>query len=119
MANEHIDPNSIQHPDHPEHHTWLQSLMEKVHNLDTEFPLSGGETNEDLDRVTHAHGDAFGEEHKTGEHKEHHSIMENLMDKIYNLDTEFPLSGGETDEDFDRATHVDEEKDTPDDVTTK
>ncbi len=112
MANENdnINPESIQHPDHPEHHTWLQSLAEKIHNLDTEFPLSGGETEEDFARVD-AHEEEEtkditakdatteekkpAEEHKEGEHKEHHNIFENLIHKIQNIDSDFPLSGGE------------------------
>jgi hypothetical protein len=106
MANENIDPNSIQHPDHPDHHTWLQSLVEKIQNLDTEFPLSGGETDEDFERATHVEQEANlpddvttrseqTPEHTAKEPKEHHTIMDNLLHKIHNLDTEFPLSGGE------------------------
>jgi hypothetical protein len=96
MANENIDPNSIQHPDHPEHHTWLQSLAEKIHNLDTEFPLSGGETDEDLERATHVDEEPINEdknEPPAGEdpHKQHHLFEQDVK----HLDTDFPLSGGE------------------------
>jgi hypothetical protein len=63
------------------HHTWIESLTENIQKLDTEFPLSGGETEEDLEKVEHA-----GE----GKEEEHHKTS-----FFEDLDTEFPLSGGE------------------------
>jgi hypothetical protein len=64
----------------PKHHTWIESLTENVQKLDTEFPLSGGETEEDLEKVEHA-----------GKEKEENDKTSFFED----LDTEFPLSGGE------------------------
>ena len=62
--NENIDPK-----DQPEKKpTWIEEALE---NIDSDFPLSGGETDDDLE---------FGDE----EDEE--------------LDTQFPLSGGEIDD---------------------
>jgi len=65
------------------HHTLMEDIRETFEKLDTEFPLSGGETDEDLDKVTHTGENDKGKDHpKT-------SFFDDL-------DTEFPLSGGET-----------------------
>ena len=57
--------------------------------LDTAFPLSGGETDEDL---------RSGTDDDDEEEERENSIFR------HRLDIAFPLSGGETDEDLDRAT---------------
>ncbi len=56
-----------------EENTWFEDLG--LDKLDTDFPLSGGETEEDLEHVMDAEGE------KT-------SFFDDL-------ETEFPLSGGE------------------------
>ena len=57
---------------------------EFIKNLDTEYPLSGGENEDDTDE---------------GEETEEETDEEFTK----HIDTEFPLSGGETDEDLDKA----------------
>ena len=67
----------------PEHSSWIEKAIEKI-NVD--FPLSGGETDADLEKVK-----------DPAEKPDHPSWIEKALDKIGN---EFPLSGGETEEDF-------------------
>ncbi len=63
------------------HHTLMEELGETFSKLDTEFPLSGGETDEDLEQ-------ALEDDGKKPENHERTSF-------VSDLDTEFPLSGGE------------------------
>ncbi len=58
----------------PKHHSWIDGINDDLKKANTEFPLSGGETDEDLDK-------ALSDDEKT-------SFFDDL-------DTEFPLSGGE------------------------
>ncbi len=58
----------------PKHHSWIDDITDDLKKVNTEFPLSGGETDEDLDK-------ALTDDEKT-------SFFDDL-------DTEFPLSGGE------------------------
>ena len=92
MANENdnIKPEGVENNEEPKHHhSLLENIVEKIQNLDSEFPLSGGETEEDLDRVEHAGKDKDGH---SDENKEEHHKKTSFFD---DLDTEFPLSGGE------------------------
>ncbi len=67
-------------PEKP-HKSWLGEIIEKIEHkiegIDTDFPLSGAETDEDLDESIESIEDDINEE----------------VDKI--KDTDFPLSGGE------------------------
>lgn len=98
--NENTKPGGTENTGESQHHrTWKDIIHEEAGKIDSEFPLSGGETEDDFsgsdDEET-----SEGNDKASNEPHEHHSIMENLLHKIQNLDTEFPLSGGETDEDF-------------------
>jgi hypothetical protein len=81
MANEHIN-NPEEHTE--EHKSWLQKALEQA---DTDFPLSGGETDEDLD-------DGAEEDDAAEDTKDEHKSS--FLD---DLDTDFPLSGGEVEHD--------------------
>jgi hypothetical protein len=79
----------------PRKESWLKEALEKVN---TDFPLSGGETEAEFEAATEVEGDEGDEEETTqkaeeikpeGEHK---SWLRDAMD---NADTDFPLSGGE------------------------
>ena len=59
------------------HHTWIENIADDLKKVNTEFPLSGGETDEDLDNALSDEGE------KT-------SFFDDL-------ESEFPLSGGEVD----------------------
>lgn len=72
----HEDDNLDPSPIHMEEKLFKQQL-------DTEFPLSGGETDEELDESL----EALKEDIAGKDLKKH-------------LDTDFPLSGGETDQDL-------------------
>ena len=65
-----------------------ESLIEKaLDKINTDFPLSGGETDEDLEDPVK----------DPSEKPEHESWIEKTLDDI---NKEFPLSGGETEEDL-------------------
>jgi len=66
------------------HHTWIGDLIEKIDNIDVDFPLSGGEEPHYLRPKT---GEELEEERKKDEQKKHNFL--------HDLDAEFPLSGGE------------------------
>lgn len=110
MANENdnINQENAEGTEQPKHHTWKDIINEEFQKINTEFPLSGGETDEDLAGVDDTEEGEETPESKTGtgpdapsgEPKEHHSLFDNLIHKIQKLDTEFPLSGGETNEDL-------------------
>jgi len=68
----------------PQHKSWIGKILEQI---DTDFPLSGGEEEEDFENVNEATGD----DEEPEEHKKS-SFFEDL-------DTDFPLSGGEVDHD--------------------
>ncbi len=101
MANENDDiKQGEEHTEAPKHKSWLGNLIDKVQDLDTDFPLSGGE--EDPRPVHHHHPVEKHDDAATGEPKpaEHHEsfikhIIEEVKHKIDHLDTDFPLSGGE------------------------
>ena len=123
MANENDNINNdgankdAEHHEEHKHHSWLEKIEENIEEhmdrINTEFPLSGGETEEDFQSVDDSEeGDKIeaseetstkapekeeqGKESPKEEKKhEHHSFMERIIDKIQNLDSDFPLSGGE------------------------
>ena len=127
MANENdnIKPEGVENPEHPQHHTWKDIISEEFQKINTEFPLSGGETEEDFARADDteegeeasggktatppAAATQPGAEAPAGAPHEHHSMFQNLIHDIQNLDHEFPLSGGETEEDFEGADDEEEE----------
>jgi hypothetical protein len=94
--------NSTEPQQHEEHHSWLHNIIEKMQNLDADFPLSGGEPHPQV----HYHApeeptnemkqtdDAQEEVAHVEEHK-HHTWLGDLVEKMQNLDSDFPLSGGE------------------------
>ncbi len=90
MANENEeitsnDPEKSNTGSAHKHHSWLEEAIGKI---DADFPLSGGETDAELESSVEA------EEHVIS------NLVENTLGKI---DTEFPLSGGETDADLNAA----------------
>lgn len=76
MATEHNNQNGANDQD-PKHHTWIDNINDDLKKVNSEFPLSGGETDEDLDNALSDDGE------KT-------SFFDDL-------ESEFPLSGGEVD----------------------
>ena len=99
----------------PIHHTsWFGKLIERIQELDTEFPLSGGEDGH-VHVIRHRHTDqvvtepvkkaepvvkakpesvAEAVQEKAPEHH-HTSWFSRIIEKIQDLDSDFPLSGGE------------------------
>ena len=81
-----------QDADHAHHSTWVENVMvkleEAIHNIDTDFPLSGGD--EPALHTHHSH-------HMTEEEKQ--AMKEKWARRLAflhpNVNTEFPLSGGE------------------------
>jgi hypothetical protein len=65
------------------HHTWIENIVENIQKLDTEFPLSGGETEEDFENA---------DDSEEGGENEEQTTKTSFND---DLETEFPLSGGE------------------------
>jgi hypothetical protein len=120
MANENENtiPEGTEGTDQPKHHTWKDIISEEFQKINTEFPLSGGETEGDLEGVDDKEeGEETGENKKetkanppAEEHKEHHSFLGNIVEKIQKLDTEFPLSGGETEEDLEGIDDKEEDE---------
>lgn len=100
MANENEDiKKGDERTEAPKHNSWLGNLIDKVQDLDTDFPLSGGEEDP---RPAHHHTAEKKEDDATGEPKpaEHHEsfihhVIEEVKHKINHLDTDFPLSGGQ------------------------
>src|ERR1700677_4070977 len=105
MANENEDIKNegAENKQAPKHHSWLENLIDKVQDMDTDFPLSGGEEDP---RPTHHHTEKKPEntekepENKELEHPPHHQsfighVIEEIKHKIDHLDTDFPISGGE------------------------
>lgn len=86
--NENTNNEGAENNEAPKHHSWIENIVDKIQKLDTEFPLSGGETEEDFESVDDK------EEDETGEEKADKSKKTSFFD---DLDTEFPLSGGEVD----------------------
>jgi|GEM_PF-6103735 len=68
MANENDNIDPKEQPEKKP--TWIEEALE---NIDSDFPLSGGETDDDLE---------FGDDDETDD----------------DLNTQFPLSGGESDD---------------------
>ncbi len=103
MANENPkDPNSNENQGHE---SWLDKALDKIN---TDFPLSGGETDEDLESEEDTEDVADSGEEKA--EPKHESWLGHILD---NVDTDFPLSGGEQDEDLEPEEDeddVDEEK---------
>ncbi|MCW3121897.1 MAG: hypothetical protein JWQ38_1389 [Flavipsychrobacter sp.] len=97
MANEN-DNITPENNDQPEKkHTWLGDMLEKI---DTDFPLSGGESDEDLepedDSDERIEPDGPEEMEKNEEKGDSKSWFGHMLD---NVDTDFPLSGGEEEDD--------------------
>ena len=107
MANENEDikKGADEHNEAPKHTSWLGNMIDKIQDLDTDFPLSGGDEDPRPARHHEPHHDekkpentAEGSENK--KKPEHHQsfighIVEEIKHKIDHLDTDFPLSGGE------------------------
>lgn len=90
-----------QFEEHPTHRSWFSAIIDRIQELDTEFPLSGGED---------GHHHVIRKHHHTAPKKEivkepvpvavepehhHTSWFSSLIHKIQDLDSDFPLSGGE------------------------
>jgi len=100
--NEDIKKEGADNREAPKHHSWLDNIIDRVQDLDTDFPLSGGE--EDPRPARH-HTEKKPEptpaepENKEEEKPHHQSfirhIIEEIEHKIGHIDTDFPLSGGE------------------------
>lgn len=85
MANDKENSNEEQ----KEHHkSWLERAVEQE---DTDFPLSGGEEDEDLDDGTDDEDDENADDENTDD-----ETTSSFRD---DLETDFPLSGGEVDHD--------------------
>ena len=68
--------NDVNHEEHKESKLSLPArLLAFIHGLDSEFPLSGGETNHEL----HVNGSYIGHE---------------IATRVKDVDVYFPLSGG-------------------------
>ena len=94
----------IQSEDASKHHTsWLHSILDNIQELDHDFPLSGGEHEHPY--VVYKHEARTDKENTTQpaqasntdntEPKEHTSWFDNILERIQDLDTDCPLSGGE------------------------
>jgi hypothetical protein len=116
MVTENEDINTTGNEEKPKHHTWMEDSLEK---LESDFPLSGGETDDDLEhslepaeRDETTPGDEGPVRTTTTEerHTTHTSWIEGAIEKVEdalgNMNTDFPLSGGETDEDLENAEHA-------------
>lgn len=83
------------HPDmdneHPKQETSF--FKEMLSRIDTEFPLSGAETNEELEAVLEDDDAENDDDSDSGDEAkpEHKSWLQGMMDDV---DTDFPLSGG-------------------------
>jgi len=89
--NENINPENAENNEEPKpHHTWLENIVENIQKLDTEFPLSGGETEEDFESVDDSEEEDADDDKGAKKSEEHHHTS--FKD---DLETEFPLSGGE------------------------
>ncbi len=101
-------------PEENIHHTsWFGKLIERIQELDTEFPLSGGEDGHVHYVKPRHHAPVVKEpvkkaepvvipkpepvvvakEEKAPEHH-HTSWFSRIIEKIQDLDSDFPLSGG-------------------------
>jgi len=76
--------NNEENKDENKRHNWISGLIDKVDNLDIDFPLSGGE---EPDHSSPKTEEELEEERKKNEQKKHNFL--------HDLDVEFPLSGGE------------------------
>lgn len=105
--NDNVKPEGTEGSSEHKHHSWLENIIdEERKKVNTEFPLSGAETEEDFESVDNEDEKAPGDETP----KEHHSWMHNIVERIQKLDSEFPLSGGETEEDFEGADDKEEDE---------
>jgi ferritin-like protein len=89
------------HNDEPQHTSWFNAILDRVQDLDIDFPLSGGEGH----HVTHRYY-SDGKLEATETHpieesnekpEQSDSWLTNIMNRIYDLNTDFPLSGGDHD----------------------
>ncbi len=80
---EKLQPEEHNEGEQTKHHSWIENIVESIQKLDTEFPLSGGETEEDFQSVN---------DNETGGENEEQTTKTSFFD---DLETEFPLSGGE------------------------
>lgn len=102
MATQNENPTSESTPqaEHPHHLNWLEAIVERMQNLDTEFPLSGGEDGHHHvihhRPITETHAAPVAETAQAENKDTHHtSWLGHLIEKVQDLDTDFPLSGGE------------------------
>ncbi len=65
------------------HHSWIEKIVEGIQKLHSEFPLSGGETEEDFESI---------DDSEAGGSAPEKTLRTSFKD---DLETEFPLSGGE------------------------
>ncbi len=108
--NKHIHDSNTAEAQHPEeHHSWLHNIIEKMQNLDADFPLSGGEPHPHVHYHTPVvHTDSQSEAkidtevhndgHDVNAHHDdnkHHTWLGALVEKMQHLDADFPLSGGD------------------------
>ena len=79
-----------------EHHSWFEGVIQAIQDLDVDFPLSGGEhgghhvIHHDSYFPSHENADQTGEVADTDQG----TWLGHLVEKIQDLDTNFPLSGG-------------------------
>ena len=88
------------------HISWLEKIIGRPNDLDTNFPLSGGDsghvriirykqTEPANTGQTNSQGNTvLPQDEKTGEHH-HRSWFARMFDSIPDIDTNFPLSGGQ------------------------
>ncbi len=105
-VSESINAHNQQPAEHIHHTSWFGKIIERIQELDTEFPLSGGEDGH-VHYIKHRHTDPVvtepvkkpepvvkaKPENELGHH--HTSWFSKIIEKIQDLDSDFPLSGGE------------------------
>jgi|GEM_PF-5373684 len=81
-----------------QHPSWFSTLIERIQDLDTDFPLSGGAEHHHIVKHTHQQETATitAAPAETVAHAEHHSSwFSRVIGRIQDLEVDFPLSGGE------------------------
>ena len=87
MANENIQQEGQENPEEPKHHSsWIKDMLAKI---DTDFPLSGNEQEEDFEDDNDDQDEDIEDITETKEKPHKKTTF------FEDLDTEFPLSGGE------------------------
>ena len=80
--------------------SWIGTIIDQLHELDTDFPLSGGDGHVHVvHRTNYSPAKQESAPKKEIENKKqdknHTSWLGRLLEKIQDLDADFPLSGGE------------------------